>query len=57
MWNLQKWYRLTHLKSRNRDTCREQSPGYQGGGRGMNWEMGIDIYTLSLKQITNENLL
>ena len=20
MWNLQKWYRLTHLKSRNRDT-------------------------------------
>ena len=30
----------------------------QGGGRGgMNWEIGIDIYTLMcIKQITNKNL-
>ena len=28
------------------------------GGGGMNWETGIDIYTLlCIKQITNENLL
>ena len=35
--------------------------GYQGGrGGGMNWEIGIDIYTLlilCIKCITNENLL
>ena len=44
--------------------------GHQGGkwGRGMNWEIGIDIYIhiidtmhkinhLHIKQITNENLL
>ena len=28
------------------------------GGGGMNWEIGIDIYTLiCIKQITNKNLL
>ena len=39
--------------------CRKQTYGYQGGrGRGMNWEIGIDICTLlilRIKQITNEN--
>ena len=30
----------------------------EGGGGGMNWEIGIDIYTLMcIKQITNKNLL
>ena len=29
-----------------------------GGGGVMNWEIGIDIYTIiCIKQITNENLL
>ena len=29
-----------------------------GGGGGMNWEIGIDIYTLKcIKYITNKNLL
>ena len=29
-----------------------------GGGGGMNWEIGIDMYTLiCIKQIINENLL
>ena len=29
-----------------------------GGGGGMNWEIGIDIYTLLyIKQITNKDLL
>ena len=36
--------------------------GYQWGraGGGMNWETGMDIYTLlilCIKEITNENLL
>ena len=34
--------------------------GYQGGkgGGGMDWEIGIDIYTLlCIKQITNKKLL
>ena len=48
------------LKQRHR--CREQMYGHQGGkvagGGGMNWEIGIDIYTLiCIKQITNKNLL
>ena len=48
-----------------RHRCREQMYGYQGekvagvvGGGGMNWEIGIDIYTLiCIKWITNKNLL
>ena len=31
---------------------------WQGGGDGMNWEIGIDMYTLiRIKWITNKNLL
>ena len=46
---------------KQRHRCREQTYGHQGGkvvggGGGMNWELGIDIYTL-IKQITNKNLL
>ena len=40
--------------------CRKQTYGYQEGkgGRGINWEIGIDIYTLLyIKQITNKDLL
>ena len=40
--------------------CRKQTYGYQGGKGGgrINWETGIDIYTLLyVKQITNKNLL
>ena len=39
--------------------CRKQTYGYQGGrGGGINWEIGIDIYTLLyIKQITNKDLL
>ena len=48
-----------------RHRCREQMHGHQGGkaagggGSGvMNWEIGIDMYTLiSIKWITNKNLL
>ena len=32
--------------------------GGRGGGGGMNWEIGIDIYTLiCIKWIANKNLL
>ena len=49
-------------QSRNRDTeienkCMDTKQGKRGG---MNWEIGIDIYTLltlRIKQITSENLL
>ena len=38
-------------------TRRGESSG-GGGGSGMNWEIGIDIYTLiCIKQVTNKNLL
>ena len=48
-----------------RHSCREQTYGHQGakaveggGGAVMNWEVGIDIYTLiCIKGITNKNLL
>ena len=59
MWNLEKLYRCTYLQSRHRDTdLKIQKYGYQGGWwGGMNWEIGVDMYTLlCIKQITNENL-
>ena len=48
-----------------RHRCREQTDGHQGGkavggGRGdvMNWEIGIDMYTLMcIKLMTNKYLL
>ena len=44
-----------------RHRCREQTYEYQGGARGggvMNWEIGIDMYTLMcIKWMTNKNLL
>ena len=53
MWNLEKWYRGTSLQGRNRDTdvenkCMDTKGGkwQGGGGGGMNWETGIDMYIL-----------
>ena len=56
MWNLGKWYRRTSLQGRNRDTDVEnermdtkgfgKAVGVGGGDGGMNWEIGIDMYTL-----------
>ena len=63
-WNLEKWYRWTSLHGRSRDTdvesrCADtRGEGWGEGGGGMNWEIGIDIYTLiCIKWITNKNLL
>ena len=47
----------TQMQRTNVWTPRGES-GVGGGGGGMNWEIGIDIYTLiCVKQITNKNLL
>ena len=51
MWNLEEWYRWTTVQGRNRDTDVENKRvdtkgGMWGGCGGMNWEIGIDIYTL-----------
>ena len=48
MWNLKKWYRLSYLQNRNRDTDIENKCTDTKGGRegGMNWEIEVDIYTL-----------
>ena len=47
-----------------RDRSREQTYGHQGakaagaGGGGMNWAIGIDMYTLMcIKGMANKNLL
>ena len=47
-----------------RHRCREQTYGHQGGkaaggggGGVMNWAIGIDMYTLCIKWISNKNLL
>ena len=60
MWNLEKCYRWTSLQGRNRHRCRKQTYGHKkgkagmgGDGCGMNWEIGIDIYTLiCIKSVT-----
>ena len=48
MGTLEKWYRGSYLQSRNGDTDIENkhvgTKGRMGGE--MNWENGIDIYTL-----------
>ena len=55
------WFAGQKLRHR----CRGQMYGHQGGkaagggvGGGMNWEVGIDMYTLMcIKLMTNKNLL
>ena len=54
---------MNRFQGRNRDTDVENKRmdtkgGKRGGGGRMNWEVGIDIYTLiCIKSITNKNLL
>ena len=52
MWTLEKWYRWTGLQGRNRDTdvgnkrmdTKEVKRVGRSGG-GINWEIGLTIYT------------
>ena len=47
MWNLEKWYRLTYLQGRNRDTDVEKECVDMGRREvEMIWKGGIHIYTL-----------
>ena len=48
MWNLKKWYKWTYLQNRNRVTNVENKLTVTKGkgGGGINWEIGIDKYTL-----------
>ena len=48
----------TQMQRTNVWTPRGESGEGGDGGGGMNWEIGIDIYTLMcIKQVTNKNLL
>ena len=45
-------------KQKQSHRCRKQFYGYWGKGGGINWEVGIDIYTLLyMKEITKKCLL
>ena len=57
--NLKKEYKWTYLQNKYSHRCRKQTYGYhRGRGGGINWEIGIDIYTLwYIKQVTNKELL
>ena len=48
MWNLKKWHKWTYLQNRNRLTDFENKPVLPNGkvGGGINYEFGINIYTL-----------
>ena len=51
MWNLKKWYKWTHLQNINRVTDVENKLKVIRGGSGrggINWKIGIHIYTLLL---------
>ena len=45
MWNLKIWYKLIYLQNRNTVTHVENELMWEGE-EGINWETGIDIYTL-----------
>ena len=61
MWNLKKMVQVTlFTKQKQTHRLRERTYGYQreGLGGGIDWEFGIDMYTLLyLKWITNKDLL
>ena len=49
IWNLKKWYKWTYLWNRNRLTDLENElmvTWGDGWEAGLDWEFGIDIYTL-----------
>jgi len=59
MWNLKKKVQMNFFQKRERVTDVENNLMVNKGKRGgINWETGIDIYTLLyIKQITNKDLL
>ena len=57
MCNLEKWYRCTYLKSRNRLRCTDKYMVTMVGLGGMNWKNGIDIYTFNSVQFSSVHSL
>ena len=59
--NLKKGYKLAYFQNRKRLTDSENEfmvTRGMGWGRGIDWELGVDMYTLLyLKQIINKDLL
>ena len=50
--------RDTDVENKRMDTKGGKRPAGGGGGGAMNWEIGIDMYTLMcIKWMTNKNLL
>ena len=57
MWNLEKWYRCTYLQVRTRGADTEKGhPDMVRRGSGVNWEIGIDIYTLPIVKCQGSGL-
>ena len=48
MWNLEKWYKWTYSQNRNRvtDVKNKLMVTRREKGGGINWKIGIDVYTL-----------
>ena len=60
MWDLKNNGEMNSFtKQKQTHRCIKQTYSYQGASMGeINWEIGIDIYTLlEIKQITNKDLL
>ena len=60
MWDLKNNGKMNSFtKQKQTHRSRKQTYGYQGASMGeINWEIGIDIYTLlEIEQITNKDLL
>ena len=53
MWNLEKWYRWTHLQSKNRDTDVDNKHMDTKAGKegGKNWKIGTGVYILKWSEV------
>ena len=52
--NRKKWYKGTYLQSRRWVTDVENKLVVTRGGRGIDWEIGMDIYTLNIYRIDDQ---
>ena len=56
IWNLENWHKSSYLQSKNRDTGvknKYMDTKGEGGLGGMNWKVGINVYTLTVYKIDN----
>ena len=58
VWDLEKWYRWTHLQDKSRDEDVGNKHVDPGGSGGMHWEIGVDVCAVPhAKKTAGENLL